>query len=94
MKRFLACFSPAAILSGVIWFLLVGSGIDAGYADCKAYGMHDPALCAEYHDIMVGEGYAILFTIIAFLSASAFYFVERLGTSKIKPNQKLSQAND
>ena len=74
MKRFLTFFVPPALLSLVVWLLLVGSKIlSEGYADCKQFGIHDPSLCVDY-DISLGGGITIIFTCAAFLTATLLYF--------------------
>jgi len=74
VKRFLTFFIPPALLSLIVWFLLVGSIVfSEGYSDCKQFGIHDPSLCADY-DISLGGGVTIIFTGAAFLTATLLYF--------------------
>ena len=74
MKRFLLHFLPTAILSLVVWWLLVGIWHDEGYSECQKYGLDDPSYCADYSYMAVGNGIAFLFTAAAFITAAIFYF--------------------
>jgi len=77
VKRFLTFFIPPALLSLIVWLLLVRSQVfSEGYSDCKQFGIHDPSFCADYN-IALGEGVTAIISGSAFLAAVLLYFIRR-----------------